>query len=154
MVKPLADALRGHHGLLCAKEDGTLMSQTAFERKYESYITFLETKINGCQKRWYGRTRVHKEILASGKELPPWKEVTIRCHDFRVDFCTRCYYANIPVKTLQRWMGHASMKMILEIYTKLSKAEEEKDAVKLAAVMEKGLALPSSAENKPEPRAC
>jgi hypothetical protein len=36
-------------------------------------------------------------------------------------------------------MGHASLKMILEIYTKLSKAAEEKDATKLAAFMEKGL---------------
>jgi integrase len=139
LVKPLADALRGHHGLLCTKEDGTLMSQTAFERKYESYMAFLGTRINGCPKRWYGRTRAHKALLAAGHELPLWKEVTIRCHDFRVDFCTRCYYADIPVVTLQHWMGHASLKMILEIYTKLSKAAEEKDATKLAAFMEKGL---------------
>ena len=93
------------------------MSQTAFERKYESYMAFLETRINGCPKRWYGRTRAHKALLAAGQELPLWKEVTIRCHDFRVDFCTRCYYADIPVVTLQHWMGHASLKMILEIYT-------------------------------------
>ena len=102
-------------------------------------MTFLEARINGCPKRWYGHTREHKALLAAGKELPPWKEVTIRCHDFRVDFCTRCYYADIPVVTLQHWMGHASLKMILEIYTKLSKAAEEKDATKLAAFMEKGL---------------
>ncbi len=139
LVKPLADALRDHHGLLCSKEDGKLMSQTAFERKYESYICFLETKVNGCHKRWYGHTREHKKILESGEKLPPWKDVTIRCHDFRVDFCTRCYYADIPLKTLQHWMGHASLKMIMEIYTKLSKADEEKSAAKLTEIMEKGL---------------
>ena len=153
MVQPLADALRDHHGLLCAKEDGRLMSQTAFERKYESYITFLETRINGCPKRWYGRTKAHKALLAEGKKLPPWKIVAIRCHDFRVDFCTRCYYAGIPIKTLQRWMGHASMKMILEVYTKLSKTEEEKDAVKLTAFMEKGLTIPCTAGEESETRA-
>ena len=154
LVKPLADALRGRHGLLCPKENGKLMSQTAFERKYESYICFLETKVNGCHKRWYGKTREHKALLASGKELPPWKDVTIRCHDFRVDFCTRCYYADIPIKTLQRWMGHASLKMIMEIYTKLSKAEEEKGAVKLTEFMERGLVSSTPAHEQSEPRAC
>lgn len=145
LVKPLADALRDHHGLLCTKEVGTLMSQTAFERKYASYLCFLEAKINGCPKRWYGRTKAHREMLARGEKLPPWRDVTIRCHDFRVDFCTRCYYAGIPMKTLQYWMGHASMQMIMEVYTKLSDAEEEKDAVKLTAIMEKSLAVPASA---------
>lgn len=138
LVRPLADALRGHHGLLCTKADGTLMSQSAFDRKYQSYITFLETKLNGCSRRWYGKTREHKALLAEGKELPPWREVTIRCHDFRVDFCTRCYDARIPIKTLQSWMGHASTQMIMEIYSKLTKEAEEKDAARFAAFMEKG----------------
>ena len=129
------------------------MSQTAFIRKWESYITFLEAKVNGCPKRWYGKTREHKAKLASGDKLPEWKEITIRCHDFRVDFCTRCYYANIPIKTLQRWMGHASMKMIMEVYTKLSREEEEKDAAKLAEFMEKGLAVQSPSQEPSERKA-
>lgn len=138
LARPLSDALRGHHGLLCTKADGTLMSQSAFDRKYDSYITFLERKLNGCAKRWYGKTKEHKELLAAGGELPPWRDVTIRCHDFRVDFCTRCYYARIPIKTLQSWMGHASAQMIMEIYSKLTKEEEEKDAVRFTEYMEKG----------------
>ena len=108
LVRPLAGAMRGHHGLLCTKMDGTMMSQSAFDRKFASYITFLETELNGCPKRWYGNLNEHKALVAAGKELPPWRDVTIRCHDFRVDFCTRCYYARIPIKTLQSWMGHAS----------------------------------------------
>ncbi len=138
LVRPLADALQGHHGLLCTKKDGTMMSQSAFDRKFASYITFLETKLNGCPKRWYGNLNEHKALAAAGKELPPWRDVTIRCHDFRVDFCTRCYYARIPIKTLQSWMGHASTQMIMEIYSKLTKEEEEKDAVRLAEYMERG----------------
>ena len=135
MVPPLADALRGHHGLLCTKVDGTLMTQAAFDRKFDSYKTFLEEKLNGCRKRWYGKTKDHKALIAAGKELPPWKDVTIRCHDFRVDFCTRCYYAGIPLKTLQNWMGHSDAQMILEIYSKLTKEQEANDAIKLANLM-------------------
>ena len=97
--------------MLLTKEDGEMMTLSAFERKLDSYITFLEAKLNGCPKRWYGKTREHKALLANGKELPPWREVKIRCHDFRVDFCTRNYEAGIPIKTLQKWMGHADAKM-------------------------------------------
>ena len=61
--------------------------------------------------------------------------MTIRCHDFRVDFCTRCYYAHIPLKTLQCWMGHSDAQMILEIYSKLTKEQEANDAIKLANFM-------------------
>ena len=135
MVPPLADALRGHHGLLCTKVDGTLMTQAAFDRKFDSYKTLLEEKLNGCRKRWYGKTKDHKAQIAAGKELPPWKDITIRCHDFRVDFCTRCYYAGIPLKTLQNWMGHSDAQMILEIYSKLTKEQEANDAIKLANFM-------------------
>ena len=127
----LANALKGHHGLLCTKKDGTMMSLMAFTRKYESYIAFLERKLNGCPARWYGKTREHKALLAEGKELPPWREIKIRCHDFRVTFCTMCYEAGVPVKTLQVWMGHTDATMIMKIYAKLTAEKEQIDATKL-----------------------
>ena len=54
-------------------------------------------------------------MLARGEMLSPWQEVKIRCHDLRVDFCTRAYEAEIPVKTLQAWMGHedATLEVLL-----------------------------------------
>ena len=54
-------------------------------------------------------------MLERGEKLPPWRDVKIRCHDFRVDFCTRNFYAHVPIKTLQAWMGHeeADMEVIL-----------------------------------------
>ena len=82
LLPPLEEALKGRHGLVCHKENGGIMSQSAFACKYESYITFLETKLNGIHKRWYGKTNEQKQLLAEGK-LPPWKEINIRCHDFR-----------------------------------------------------------------------
>ncbi|MDO4484949.1 MAG: site-specific integrase [Clostridia bacterium] len=131
LLPPLEEVLKGRHGLVCPKENGTIMSQSSFARKYDSYISFLETKLNGTCKRWYGKTKEHKAILEAGGELPAWREVTIRCHDFRVEFCARAYYAQVPLKTLQSWMGHADAQMILEIYTKLDKEQERTDAAKM-----------------------
>ena len=87
----LAEALKGRHGLLLQKQDGFMMSLTSFNRKYESYISFLEYKVNGCHKRWYGKTKAHKQLIRERKKLPPWKDIKIRCHDFRVTFATMCY---------------------------------------------------------------
>ena len=66
MADPVAEALRGHHGLLLTKENGGMMSQAAFERKYQSYITFLERKLNGYPRCQYGRTRAHKGFAGGG----------------------------------------------------------------------------------------
>lgn len=142
LVRPLEEALQGKHGLLLTKDGGGLMTYAAFVRKYESYMTFLETKLNGCPKRWYGKTKEHKELLAKGEELPPWREVKIRCHDFRVDFCTRNYEAGIPIKTLEKWMGHSDAQMIMKIYTKLTEEQEKADALKLMRFMEEEAAPP------------
>ena len=131
MADPLAEALRGRHGLLLTKEDGSMMSQAAFDRKYQSYITFLERKLNGYPRCQYGRTRAHKALLAEGKPLPPFQEIDIRCHDFRVTFCTTCYNAGIPPKTIQVWMGHADTKLVMDVYTKLTAEKEQADALRL-----------------------
>ena len=85
-----------------------------------------------------------KQLLAEGK-LPPWKEINIRCHDFRVEFCTRAYYAQVPLKTLQSWMGHADADMILAIYTKLDKEQERTDAAKMVNYLTR-LEVDSAAE--------
>ena len=131
----LADVLCNRHGLLCHKEDGTMMSQMSFTRKYESYICFLETKLNNCHRRWYGKTKEHKALIQAGKELPPWQTVTIRCHDLRVTYCTMCYEAGVPIKTLQKWMGHSDPSMIMHIYAKLTAEKEQADISTINAFM-------------------
>lgn len=122
----LESELRGLHGLLAHKEDGDIMTERAWTRAWSSYITALETKANGCHKRWYGKTKEHKRILADGKELPPWKDINIRPHDLRHSFCTMLYEADVDLKTAQAWMGHADMEMTLRIYTHLTESKKRR----------------------------
>lgn len=141
LVAPLEMALKNRHGLVCSKQDGELMSQSAFDRKYASYITYLETCLNGCHKRWYGKTKEHKALLSEGKKLPPWRDITIRCHDFRVDFCTRCREAGVDDKVLQSWMGHSDVMMILRVYAKITPKKKEIDSTCLSNYMNEDLKL-------------
>lgn len=135
LAKPLERALWGRHGLLLATQDGRMMTLSAFDRKYASYITFLETRLNGCHKRWYGKTREHKAMLEAGGKLPPWRNVTIRCHDFRKDFCTRNSEVGVLPKTLQTWMGHAGPEMINRVYTGLTEKQAALDAEKMRSFL-------------------
>lgn len=37
-------------------------------------------------------------------------------HTFRHTFATRCYEANVPIKSLQKMLGHASIQMTMDLY--------------------------------------
>ena len=124
LLNVLADVLRGKHGLVAPNESGEHMSQSAFHNAWYSYIAKAEAMLNGVtQKRWYGKTREHQELITRGKELPPWKEFNIRTHDFRHSYCTMLYELGIDIKTAQAWMGHADEAMTRQIYTHLSDAQ-------------------------------
>ena len=132
IFSPLAEPVRSVSGYVLQRQSGEVMSLSAFDRKWESYITYLETQMNGCHKRWWGKTREHKKILSEGGKLPPWKECTIRPHDLRHSFATMLYDADVDLKTAIRWMGHKDEKMIMRIYAHLTE-EREKRAEKAVA---------------------
>ena len=104
LLPPLEEALKGGTGWFATRRTAASCRSPPSRAKYASYITFLETKLNGIHKRWYGKTNEQKQLLAEGK-LPPWKEINIRCHDFRVEFCTRAYYAQVPLKNAAKLDG-------------------------------------------------
>ena len=103
--------------------------------KYENDVDPARTKnnynFNHDIHGSYGKMKKHKALLAEGKPLPPWKDVKIRCHDFRVTFCTICYEAGVKIKTLQSWMGHKDAAMIMDVYAKLTGERELKDGSNL-----------------------
>ena len=91
----------------------------------------METAINGCQRRWYGKTKAHRAILASGGKLPPWIHFSVVPYDLRHSFCCMCRDNGVELNTCIRWMGHADSKMILKIYDEASDRRSEKEAEKL-----------------------
>lgn len=137
LFAPLRVALEGKSGLALKRKSGEIMSKSAWNKKWSSYKTAMETKLNGCHKRWYGHTRAHREIIAAGGELPPWREITIQSHDFRHSFCTMLYDAGVDMKTAIKWMGHADETMILRIYAHLSEQKEKTAALAVGKLLEK-----------------
>ncbi len=125
MFPPVKQALRGISGLVISRESGDYMSQVGWRKKWDSYRTYLETVKNGCTKRWYGKTKEHKAIIAAGGSLPPWWECTIQPHDLRHSYVTMLYDKNIDLKTAIKWVGHEDTTMIMRIYAHLTEQREK-----------------------------
>jgi len=129
-------------------KDGSICSETAFVRAWESYMSDLSTYLNGCHKRWYHLTREwkaehpdeYKKYIAlkeNGESekaeeyrLRGWTDVDFRPHDLRHTFVTACRDKGVDIRICMDWCGHGSERMILEIYDHPS-ARREKNAVVL-----------------------
>lgn len=148
LFDPLRKALEGKHGLIVTNASHGVMSSSAFKRKWESYLAALETQLNGCSRRWYGHTKAHKQLLASGGQLAAWQSVSIRTHDFRHSFCSMLYNAGVDLKTAMKWMGHADEKMILRIYAHLSVEKERASAQAVGEMLNQKLCSQNSSQSK------
>ena len=127
-------------------EHGDICSETAFVRSWESYLAKLSAFANGVpQKRWYHLTKEwieghpleyskYLELKTVSEEkaerfrLTGWKEISFRPHDLRHTFITVCRDKGIDIHIVMNWVGHASERMILEIYDHPS-SDREKNAI-------------------------
>ena len=128
---PVADALSNRKGFLITTAKGKQITSTTWRNAIDSYRTCMETAINGMHKRWYGRTKEHKRILAEGGKLPPWVEFTVVPYDLRHSFCTMCRDNGVELHTCIEWMGHADATMIMKIYDEVSDNRSKIEAEKL-----------------------
>lgn len=83
---------------------GGLCSETAFNRAWDSYL--------------------HTLSVAAGHP------VSFRPHDLRHTFVTICRDKGIDIHTVMAWCGHASERMILQIYDHVSE-DRERNAISL-----------------------
>ena len=131
LLPTLKAALEGKKGNLITSAHGEPVTIDTWRVAWESYVSAMETAINGLQRRWYGRTREHRAIIESGGNLPPWVPFTVVPYDLRHSFCCMCRDNGVELNTCIRWMGHADAKMILKIYDEVSSDRSEKEAEKL-----------------------
>lgn len=130
LFPPLKQALKGRKGYLIASAHGERVTHTTWRVAWNSYVTEMETAINGVHKRWYGKTKDQKKLIAEGK-LKPWVEFTIVPYDLRHSFCVMCRDAGVEINTCRRWMGHADAKMILKVYDSVSEDRSAQERKKI-----------------------
>ena len=131
LLPPLKAVLQGCKGYLITSAHGEQVTHTTWRVAWESYKTSMETAINGTPKRWYGRTKEHKQLLAEKKPLPEWISFDIVPYDLRHSFCVMCRDAGVEINTCRKWMGHADAKMILKVYDSVSDDRSETERKKI-----------------------
>ena len=133
LLPPLKAALQGRKGLLITSAHGQPVTKTTWRVVWRSYVASMETAINGVDRRWYGRTKAHKAIIAAGGTLPPWVSFTVTPYDLRHSFATMCRSMHPPIElhTVIRWMGHADARMILQVYDSVTDERETQEAERL-----------------------
>lgn len=140
-LKTISDSIENY---VLPDERGHICSETAFVRAWESYMVDLSTYLNGEHKRWYHLTKEWKQkhpeeynkyllLKEKGKDeeaeeyrLTGWQDVSFRPHDLRHTFVTNCRDNGVDIHICMDWCGHASEKMILEIYDHPSTQREQK----------------------------
>lgn len=131
LLDPVREALEGRHGFVVTSAAGDPVTVQAWRSVWESYVSCMEKEINGCSRRWYGKTKKHQEFLASGGVLPPWQNFSVVPYDLRHSFCAMCRDRGVELNTCIRWMGHADSKMILRVYDEVSADRFRLEAEKL-----------------------
>ena len=138
LLPPLKWALHGTSGYLVTSAHGERVTHTTWRVLWNSYVAHMETAINGIDRRWYGRTKEHKALIAAGKPLPPWVSFTVTPYDLRHSFATMCRSMTPPIEihTVIAWMGHADAKMILSVYDSVTDDRDKAEAERLRKAFE------------------
>ena len=133
LLAPLKSALEGQTGLLITSAHGEPVTRSTWRWAWKSYCIHMEKEINGIPRRWYGKTKEHKRLIAEGKPLPPWVSFNVTPYDLRHSFCTMCRDMKPPIElhTVIKWMGHTDATMVLKIYDKVGNDRDESEAQRL-----------------------
>lgn len=67
-------------------------------------------------------------------ELEQFESFTPHC--FRHTFATRCFELGISAKTVQAYLGHASIKMTMDLYTHVMDDQKQSEMEKLEQTMD------------------
>lgn len=136
LLPPLKAVLQGRKGYLITDAKGKRVNIQAWKCVWKSYVFSMETAINGCQKRWYGKKHEHKKYIAEGGKLPDWISFDIVPYDLRHSFCTMCRDNGVELNTCIHWMGHTDAKMIMKVYDEYNQDRGQKEAERLVKILE------------------
>ncbi|MDR1753813.1 MAG: site-specific integrase [Eubacterium sp.] len=119
-----------HEGLLvCPSAKGTLMSECAWKRLWESYLTDLNHKYGDFSNNANAMGKAPKS-----KFNPQKTELTIpriTAHWLRHTFITLMYLSGVDILTAKEQAGHSDIKTTMEIYTHLDKEYKQKSMLKM-----------------------
>lgn len=114
-------------GFVCLSAKGKQLTESAVSRALDTFCKVLERILNGEPPTQRGRrTDLERKKAEKEKKLPAKerKQFEFTAHDLRHTYATALYDAGVPVKAAQYFLGHADIRITLDLYTHLSKERE------------------------------
>lgn len=113
-------------GFVCLSAQGQQISGSAFDRGWNGFNLAMQRILNGEPIVQQGRrTTLKTKMENAEKEGKHYILFNVRAHDLRHTFATALYDADVPVKAAQYYLGHADVRMTLDLYTHLSQEREK-----------------------------
>lgn len=113
-------------GLVCVSAKGEQISGSAFDRGWDGFNLAMQRILNGEPVVQQGRREtLETKIAKAEKEGRQYIIFDTLAHDLRHTFATALYDADVPVKAAQYYLGHADVRMTLDLYTHLSQEREK-----------------------------
>lgn len=130
---PVADRA----GRVCVSAKGEQLSESAFFRGWNGFNLAMTRILNGEPVLQLGRrTDLEKKRISDEIAAGTRKTFDVRAHDLRHTFATALYDAGVSVKAAQYYLGHADIRMTLELYTHLSKERENAERSQLVGFLD------------------
>lgn len=116
------EPIKGFENLVFATKNGKPVSQ----RSFQSALDWIVKAINKDRK---------EQAEKDGTDFISMEH--IYPHALRHTFATRCFEAEIAPKTVQKYLGHSSVAITLDIYTHVTKDKAKEEMNKLEELYKK-----------------
>lgn len=157
ICQPLWDALNqtppeDRHGLICVSAAGKRNTESSFSRGWDGFNTAMQRILNGEPVIQKGkRVNIDKRIAEAKADGREYILFNVKAHDLRHTFATALFEANVPPKAAQYYLGHADIRITLDLYTHLSKEKEKATRSQITDFLDGWLKMTSpDTENGPD----
>lgn len=124
-------------GRVCVSAKGKQLSESAFSRGWNGFNLAMTRILNGEPVLQPGkRSDLEKQRIADDIASGTRKVFDVRAHDLRHTFATALYDAGVSVKAAQYYLGHADIRMTLDLYTHLSEDRENAERSQLVGFLD------------------
>ncbi len=124
-------------GLVCTMADGKRITGSGFKRGWDGFNLAMQRILNGEPVVQQGRRETLQAKIdkakADGREYILF---SVQAHDLRHTFATGLYDAGIDIKSAQYYLGHADIRMTLDLYTHLSEEREKAQRSQLVTFLD------------------
>lgn len=114
------------HGLICLSAHGKQSTEASFTKGWDGFNTAMQRIMNGEPVMQQGRRKsLEKKVAEAEAQGKEYIRFNVRAHDLRHTFATALFEAGVPAKAAQYYLGHADIRVTLDLYTHLTQEKEK-----------------------------